>query len=120
MNTRDGRLITIILPAGTGHGLLEKLVSEKGLTTVFLHHARGTGLSGALKRKGLAQQIEKDMLVAAVPTDTLDDIIGFIYEEGGGGKPHGGFIYIEKLTALRGGVPAQLNAHSPLTGDGGG
>ena len=100
MNTRDGRLITVILPAGAGHGLLEKLVNEKGLTTVFLHHARGTGLSGVLKRKGLAQQIEKDMVVAAVTTDTLEDIIGFIYE-GGVGRAHGGFIYIEKLSALR-------------------
>lgn len=101
MNTHDGRLITVILPAGAGHGLLEKLVKEKGLTTVFLHHARGTGLSGVLKRKGLAQQIEKDMVVAAVSTDTLEDIIGFIYEEGGVGRPHGGVIYIEKLSALR-------------------
>lgn len=117
MNTLDGRLITIILPSGSGHRLLEKLVIQKGLTTVFLHHARGTGLSGVLKRKGLAQQIEKDMLIAAVPVDTLDDIIGFVYEEGGVGKPHGGFIYIEKLNALRGGTPVSLP--SPSTGDGG-
>jgi hypothetical protein len=108
MNTRDAKLITIILPAGSGHELLEKLVAQKGLTTVFLHHARGSGLSGVLKRKGLAQQIEKDILVAAIPTDTLEDIIGFVYEEGGVGKPHGGFIYIEKLNALRGGAPVSI------------
>jgi len=118
MNTRDGRLITVFLPTGAGHELLEKLVTQKGLTTVFLHHARGTGLSGVLKRKGLAQQIEKDVLVAAVPTDTLDDIIGFVYEEGGVGKPHGGFIYIEKLNALRGGTPVSLPSSSPSAGDG--
>lgn len=114
MNTRDARLVTVILPTGSGHGLLEKLVTQKGLTTVFLHHARGSGLSGVLKRKGLAQQIEKDIVVAAVSTDTLEEVIGFIYEEGGVGKPHGGFIYIEKLSALRGGTPVGIPA-----GDGG-
>lgn len=118
MNTRDGRLITVILPTGSGHELLEKLVNDKGLTSVFLHYARGSGLSGVLKRKGLAQQIEKDMVVAAVPADTLEDIITFIYEEGGVGKPHGGFIYIEKLSALRGGAPVSIIS-APSDGDGG-
>jgi hypothetical protein len=114
VNAHDDRLITVILPTGSGHGLLEKLVTQKGLTTVFLHHARGSGLSGVSKRKGLAQQIEKDIVVAAVFTGALEDVIGFIYEEGGVGKPHGGFIYIEKLNALRGGAPVSIP-----TGDGG-
>lgn len=117
MNTRDGRLITVILPTGSGHALLEKLVNDKGLTSVFLHHARGSGLSGVLKRKGLTQQIEKDMVVAAVSTDTLEDIISFIYEQGGVGKPHGGFIYVERLSAMRGGAPALLPSQPELAGD---
>ncbi|MBF0291908.1 MAG: hypothetical protein HQK86_07095 [Nitrospinae bacterium] len=110
--------MTIILPTGSGHELLEKLVHKKGLTTVFMHHARGSGLSGVMKRKGLTQQIEKDMVVVAVPTDDLEEVIAFIYEEGGVGKPHGGFIYIEKLSALFGGVPVSLPASSSSAGNG--
>lgn len=112
MKSDNGRLITVILPAGAGHELLEKIVTQKQLTTVFLHHARGTGLSGVLKRKGLAQQIEKDMVVVAAPVESHEDIIGFIYEEAKIGRPHGGLMYVEKLSAIRGGVEVQVPGFS--------
>ena len=51
MNTasRAARLISLILPLGRGHALLEALDREKGLVTAFSHHALT-----ALRSLGLA------------------------------------------------------------------
>ena len=102
MNTasRAARLISLILPLGRGHALLEALDREKGLVTAFSHHARGFGVSGFLMRRGFALQTEKDVIHVAVPEERAEEIYEFLYLAGNIGQPHGGFMFIEPLERL--------------------
>lgn len=95
-----GKLITCILPEGEGHSLLEKLKSQKNVVTASLHHARGSGLAGAKKRKGFITEIKKDMVTVAVSSDIADDIFTFIFFEANLNRPHVGIVYMEKLSGF--------------------
>ena len=110
MNTapRAARLISLILPLGRGHALLEALDHDKGLVTAFSHHARGFGVSGYLMRRGFALQTEKDVVHVAVPEEPAEEIYEFLYHAGNIGQPHGGFMFIEPLERLHH-APAAAN-----------
>ncbi|MBI4665310.1 MAG: hypothetical protein HY751_02740 [Nitrospinae bacterium] len=89
------KVITCFIPMGNGHALLEALVGEKGITTVYLHHARGAGAKGATRRKGLARLTEKDVLTVTVPEERAEEIFAFIYERGQVNRPHGGLMFMQ-------------------------
>jgi hypothetical protein len=93
----DGMLITCIIPEGKGHELMKKLIEEKGINTASLHHARGSGHVGGLRRRGFIAQIKKDVVTAAVSDDRADEIFSYMFFEGDINQPHTGIIYMERL-----------------------
>ncbi len=93
----DQRQITAILPAGTGHKLLELLALQEGLTTPTLHRARGVGIVPLIGKKGVGAQIEWEILSVIVASDQADEIFALIFHEGEIDRPHGGFIYMGEL-----------------------
>lgn len=100
-----GGLITCILPEGEGYALVEKLISEKGITTATLHHARGSGMTGKAKRAAFMTHIKKDVITAAVSAERKEEIFGFMFWEGNINRPHVGIIYMEKLDGFSSLVP---------------
>jgi len=95
----ESKLITCILPHGTGHALLKTLSEKKQIHTANVHSCRGTGTSSPVGGKeGVGQQQEKDVLYVSVPTTQADEIFEFIYFEAGVDRPHGGFMYMGPLT----------------------
>ena len=97
MKIVDGKLITCILPDGAAHGLMERLREERGIESSMSHHARGMGFSGSRRRRGIAEQIEKDILLVAVSSEQADEVFEFIYYAGGLDRPHAGFMFMERL-----------------------
>ena len=110
MSSVGGKLITCILPEGEGYALLEKLMTQKNVITASLHHARGSGLAGAKKRKGFITEIKKDVITVAVENNIADDIFSYIFFEGNLNRPHVGIVYMERLDGFTGIVPHEEEA----------
>ena len=93
------KLITGILPPGRGHEMLKKLKEHKGIITANLDTARGMGkLTPDAHRTGVGSQTEKEILNVVISADRADEIFEYIYEEAQVNKPHGGLIYMTRLT----------------------
>jgi len=110
----ENKLITCIVPVGSGHTILEALKDHKGVTSAFVHHARGAGMAGR-KRKGA--QIEKDMVTVAVTGDSADEIFSFIFFTGGLNQPHGGFMWMERAARIFTSPPLPENVENPQEDD---
>ncbi|MBK1648792.1 hypothetical protein [Rhabdochromatium marinum] len=91
------KVITCILPMGRGMALLNRLVKEKGLTAVDIHHARGLGRITPLRHRGIGEMAEKEILTVSVPAAEADDLFEFIYTTAEVNRPHGGLIFMQKL-----------------------
>ena len=97
IKTEKSKVITCILPKGTGHELMVYLEKEKGICTASHSTARGTGMVRIIGRRGFGQSIEKDVITVVVPNRQADDLFDEIYIEMNVNRPHGGFIYMAKL-----------------------
>ena len=93
------KLITCILPKGTGHDILVRLKAEKDIITCVLNSARGIGISTLNEKRSLGPLSEKDVLQVVTPPGRADDLFEWIYFAAGVDKPHGGFMYLNPLTA---------------------
>ena len=91
------KLITAILPKGIALAVIEKLKTEKQLTTANFNYARGTGRLTPVKYRGVGEQSEKEVLNIVVSAKQADEIFEYVYHEADINRPHGGIIYIEKL-----------------------
>ena len=94
----DRKLITCILAAGSALEVMERLKKEKDITTANLNHARGSGMVVPFGKKGVGQSIEKDILNVVVDSSRCDEIFEFIYEAAEIDRPHGGLLYVSRLS----------------------
>lgn len=95
------KLVCCILPHGRGLALLEALRRERGLVTGHLHLARGFGRATPLRRRSFGEAAERDVVTVVVPGDEADAVFAWLYEAGGIGQPHGGFVYMRALQQAR-------------------
>ncbi len=91
------KLITCILPKGISLGVVKTLKEEKGIVTANVNTARGVGKLTPLAYRGIGEQTEKEVLTVVVPSEDADEVFGFIYDEAGINRPHGGLIYMSSL-----------------------
>lgn len=98
METPRHKLITAILPAGAAMPVVRKLKEEKNMLRANVHHARGIGQIMSERRR-LGDQSERDVLTVVVDADVADEIFEFVYFEAGIDRPHGGIVYLSRLSA---------------------
>ena len=53
-----------------------------------------------LAYRGVGEQTEKEILTVTVSSEDADEIFGFIHDEAGINKPHGGLIYMSNLDCV--------------------
>jgi len=97
MFINNQKLITCILPKGICIDVIKSLKEEKGVITANVNTARGVGKLTPLAYRGVGEQAEKEVLTVTVASEDADDVFGFIYDEAGIDKPHGGLIYMSNL-----------------------
>ena len=97
MFINDQKLISCILPKGICIDVIKSLKEEKGVITANVNTARGVGKLTPLAYRGVGEQAEKEVLTVTVASEDADDVFGYIYDEAGIGKPHGGLIYMSSL-----------------------
>ncbi|MCB0386159.1 MAG: hypothetical protein KDD43_12265 [Bdellovibrionales bacterium] len=94
----EGRLITCVLPKGKGLPLVEALY-EKGITRAHFAFARGFDIHDPPGRKGLPEEVEKDLVtVTCKDIGQADELFSFIYEKAGINRLGGGFMYMTRLS----------------------
>lgn len=91
------KLITSIMPKGTGRKVLVGLRKEHGINTGNINMARGAGMYNPLARRGIGEQTEKELLTVVVPADRADEIFEYIYDLAQIGEPHHGIIFQSDL-----------------------
>ena len=96
--SHSDRLITCILPKGVASAVQKKLKLEKGLTRVNINSARGSGKITPLAYRGIAGQAEKEMLNIVVSSELADEIFDYVYVEAEINRPHGGLMYMGRLS----------------------
>ncbi|MBN22589.1 MAG: hypothetical protein CL678_15000 [Bdellovibrionaceae bacterium] len=96
---QKSKLITCIIPRNHGRKLLQILRTEKNITTASMNTCRGTGTATPTSRDGIGQEQEKDIVVVQVPEKNADEIFDFIFDRAEIDRPHGGFMYMTKLSA---------------------
>jgi len=97
MFINNQKLITCILPKGICFDVVKTLKETKGIVTANVNTARGVGKLTPLAYRGVGEQSEKEILTVSVTNEDADEIFGFIYDEAGIGRPHGGLIYMSNL-----------------------
>ena len=85
----DYRVITCIMPAGRGAGVLEALRRELGVVSASIHHARGIGTQSLRHR---VYSDEKQVLTAVVEAGQGDAVFELIYFAAGLDAPHAGMV----------------------------
>lgn len=92
-------VITCFLPAGKGKAVLDALRVQKGISSAFVHHARGAGVDSRrdAKRPFYA---EREVITVQVPVEQADEVFEFLYYSAGLNQPHAGMVLMEK--AIRG------------------
>lgn len=91
------KLITSIMPKGTGRQVLVGLRRDHGINTGNINMARGAGMYNPLVRRGIGEQTEKEMLTVVVPAEKADEIFEYIYHLADIGEPHHGIIFQSDL-----------------------
>lgn len=103
------KLITSIMPKGTGRKVLVGLRKEHGINTGNINMARGAGMYNPFAKRGIGEQTEKELLTVVVPEDKADEIFDYIYELAAIGEPHRGIIFqSDLLCASAYEVPADI------------
>ena len=89
------KLITVIVPGGTGLGLIEWLHAQ-GVTTASFGSARAP-LSTVRRQGGLARtvtySVEKDVVTVLVEEGHAGPLFEALYHRAGIGAAHGGFMF---------------------------
>ena len=94
----DSRLISCVVPKGRGAPLQKALADNKALHNATLHHGRGVGKSLHSANRSIGDQQERDILEVIVGQDKCDETSEFIYFEAKINEPHGGIIYVSKVS----------------------
>lgn len=94
------KVIHCLLPAGRITDVLESLRLEKGIASVFYHHARGGGISTRKGRESF-HYVEREIATVLVPEDQADEIFEFLYFAAGVNQPHAGMLLMERTILAR-------------------
>lgn len=94
------KVIHCLLPAGQAAEVLERLHAEKGIASVFHHHARGGGIS-TRKGKESFRYLEREIVTVLVAEEQADEIFEFLYFAAGVNQPHAGMLLMEKTILAR-------------------
>ena len=107
---RAGKLITCILPKGTGLSLVQALREEKKIDSANLNTSRGSGMASPVGESGIGGELEKDVVTVAIDQPKLaDEIFEYIFHHAEIDRPHGGFMYQTPLMKM---IPYKMPAHS--------
>lgn len=94
----DGRIITAILPNKNAVPVLKGLAAM-GITRINVANARGFDIGERNGKKGFPDEVEKEVLtVVATSQKQADELFEYIYHEAKINRPHGGIIYMAKLS----------------------
>ena len=96
------KLITSIMPKGTGRKVLVGLRKEHGINTGNINMARGASMYNPMSRRGIGEQTEKELLTVVVPADKADEIFEYIFDLADIGEPHRGIIFQSDLMCSSG------------------
>lgn len=94
------KIIHCLLPAGVAGEVMERLYAEKGIGSLFHHHARGGGISTRKGRESF-HYMEREIASVLVPEARADEIFEFLYRAAGVDQPHAGMILMEKALVAR-------------------
>jgi nitrogen regulatory protein PII len=89
-------LITCVLYRG-GSSEVMKALHRRGLNSAYLHHARGSAIGDPIGKDGLPNHFEKEIVSVVVPQAQSDEVFEFIFDTAQIDRPHGGFLYMERL-----------------------
>lgn len=94
----EKQLITAIVKAGRGKGLVEQFCEAPGVLSISCHHARGV----SSKRVQAGQMFfqERDVLILLAEDEHADAIFASVFAAGGIAQPGGGIMFSEPV--LRG------------------
>jgi len=91
------KLITSIMPKGTGRKILHGLRMDYGINTGNINMARGAGKYNPMLKRGIGEQTEKELLTVIVPEEQADEVFDYIYIMAEIGEPHRGIIFQSDL-----------------------
>ena len=94
----DSRLISCVVPKGRGASLQRSLADKKAIRNATLHHGRGVGKSLHRADRSVGDQQEQDILEVIVQQEKCDEIFEYIFFEAQINEPHGGIIYVSKVS----------------------
>ena len=94
------KLITCILPKGVAVPMMRKLKEKKGIVACYINNARGVGQFTHRRVQRLGDVLEKEILNVVIIPERADEIFEFIYYEADVNRPHGGFIFLTKLSRV--------------------
>ncbi len=112
----DARLITCILPKGRARLIQEMLAETYDLHGANFHGARGVGRFSPLSTRGIGGQQEKEVLEVCVSAEQADEVFEKMFFAGEMDQPHGGIIYMARLTTGMALTMPTLEATSPARG----
>ena len=91
----NSKLITSLLPKGTGLGIVKLLNDEANISAGNVNSCRGTGTSG---NSEFGEWVEVDVLEVVVNSERADEVFNFIYDKAGIGEGNHGFMTQGSLT----------------------
>ena len=94
----DSRLISCVVPKGRGATRQKALADNKAIHNAILHHGRGVGKSLHSANRSIGDQQERDILEVIVGQNKCDEIFEYIFFEAKINEPHGGIIYVSKVS----------------------
>ena len=94
----DSRLISCVIPKGRGAPLQRALADNKAIHNATLYHGRGVGKNFHGAGRSMGDQQERDILEVIVQQGKCDEIFEYIFFEAQINEPHGGIIYVSKVS----------------------
>jgi nitrogen regulatory protein PII len=98
MEYQTQKLITCILPKGIALDVIKLLKEQYDIVSANINNARGVGKITPLIYRGIGAQSEKEILTVVVKEDIADELFEFIYNEANINRPHGGLMFMNKLS----------------------
>jgi hypothetical protein len=89
------KLITAVVPKGAASGLQKSLI-EQWQVHANICHGRGVGRAGPMKKRGIGEQQEKEILEVIVDAAKADDIFEFVFFHLELDKKPGGVVYMHQ------------------------
>ena len=109
----DWSLITCILYQGGAAALVQSL-RERGVTSVQMHHARGSAVGASIDRRGRPIEFDQEVVNVVVPAAQADELFEHIFFEAGIDGAQCGFMYMARLRRCSRFTLPDLPAEEPV------